>query len=140
MSERSALLERLEKATVGSKELDVAIHELLGWKLVEFDPGDGDVIQYWKRGADELDADQRRSKYAYTQSLDAAMTLKKPGNYDFSLSFTTRGGPEFTEWQARVALHEVADDPDETGPQALGEGRTAALACCIAFLKAGETT
>lgn len=123
------LIERLEKATGPSRSLSNAIAYATGWQYRE------DVKNDFKWRAPGPDGQAYLIPPDFSGSLDAAMTLAKPGDYDFSLARTTRGGPEFTEWQARVALDTVEDDPDETGPQALGEGHTAPLACCAAFLK-----
>jgi hypothetical protein len=116
-SERyAALIEELERATAGSRELDVAIGRAVGWyrEAADFDPGD------------ELPV--RPTLPFYTTSLDAALTLVPPEcatllalghGAKSSVSIGTLGNAE-TKW--------IGDGAAPTGP----------LALCIAALRARQ--
>lgn len=120
------LLALLESAETGSHELDVAVHRAMGWELIQFDPGDGDILEYWRRGVDQIHADQRRSKYAYTQSLDASVTLVPPDANCHGYDFGPSGATAYVSRNDVPAGHCYFD----------ADAPTAALALCIAAVKA----
>ena len=129
------IIAQMEAAAEGSLELDLAIHQALGWELIRFDPGDGDVIEYWRRGEDEIHADQRRSKYAYTQSLDAALTLIPEGWFIYGLM--DERTPIVYRGDKHKHLCWTADLQHEDGGRLQSaSAKTPALVLCIAALKA----
>lgn len=83
--------------------------------------------RHWFRFKRMLDAEAYES---------AAMTLIPEGDRDISFERSSRGGRDFKLWQVRIALETVAEDPEETGPIALGEADTLALSLTAASLRA----
>ena len=112
------LIERLESAPEGSRELDGEIALLLGWKKTI----DGFYNSRWKDPAGQL---QGNIPPAFTTSIDAALTLVPEGwRWDI--------GPWDDQIRAEIWNH----TEDETKEQYCGFASTPALALCIAALKA----
>lgn len=112
----SALIARLEAAEVGSHELDKAVAIACG-----------SSIQVWAETAS--DGTFLGSVRAYTTSLDAALALAErvlPGK-EWMLVKSTEGGE--TSFHALIG-------PDSLGRA--GEAASAALALCIAILRAKQ--
>jgi hypothetical protein len=102
------LIEKLEAATEGSRELDAAIHRLVVPKPMY-------AIDGWP-GAEALD---------YTTSIDAALTLVPEG-----FAYTIHKEPPNTHSYIRLW------NPFKRGHQQTAVGSNTALAICIASLKA----
>lgn len=110
------LMARLEAAVEGSRELDEAIADALGWmRGGEF---------WWKPPG----GDYRMGAPGFTQSLDAALTLV-PDGYSPNISGPVLHRPV---WGCDMRLLRTNSFPDGLGRSA----PTPALAVCISALKA----
>lgn len=131
------LIERLEAAEVGSRELDGLIHRLIfPDEMLMTDPGSAGPVKraavYQPVGSlpdihGQVVAECLPGVARYTTSLDAALALAErvlPGSLTWR---TESGGTSFTAafW----------DDP-EYEPVGAGRAPTPALALCIAILRA----
>ena len=113
----SAVIARLESATAGSHELDARI-----WAALNDREYDGEYV--WEGPSGKL-YQHHWTVPAYTTSIDAALTLVQPPHYLLMLGQITP-----TIWVA-----EIGNASDDRARSA-GESRIAALALCIAELKA----
>lgn len=130
MSEEQTLIERLEKATGASRELDVEIGR--AYVALHGYPTDRDLYAPW-----EDKGFNRNSKWCwqgyndlpfFTSSLDAAMTLV-PEGWFITASRHSDG------WYVAVAPHSTCPQSERF----LGSQKPAAIALCIAALKARAT-
>lgn len=128
MSDLDELIQRLEKATAPSRELDLAIafhagriHASVGqFSSCCWSAGGDEVILTYPDG--KQGAYDGKEVARYTASLDAALTLV----------------PEECWAEGTLSSPATIEVHNQTIYQALGEGRAAtpALALCIAALKA----
>lgn len=130
MTNAEELIERLEKATLPARTLDCEIAVAVGWfKRVQgrkrdlFDYVDvRDGKNNWPgHGGDDLVP-------MFTRSIDRAVTLVPEG---FAWTLATQGRGPFTYW-CSVAF------PDDDAGSDQGRSPTAAIALCIAALKARQ--
>lgn len=128
-----SLIERLEAAEVGSRELDYAIMDALGYSNIS-DPRD--AIECW-RG---LDGKARYENAVYSRSLDAALALAErvlPGHaMNVCKDQGPPDGPDF-RWSSVIARHSLEGPVGRPGWW-FGVSDTPALALCIAILKSKE--
>jgi hypothetical protein len=124
------LIERLEAAEVGSRELDVALWELFSAAKIERDLGS--VRGTWPRGASDQEKSDRRVAFLaanaprVTTSLDAALSLAErvlPGR-----TFIIATGGEGLDRATIDGLGTAEDCQAATAP----------LALCAAILRAKE--
>jgi len=116
----SDLIQRLQDATEGSRELDFDIALSIGWTREWYISCYG-----WKNPKGQ----QCSERYvpAFSTSIDAAMTLVPEGHGTVAL--------EITRKSARAA---IGNDTQEGFVGEAAEAPTPALALCIAALKAKE--
>lgn len=136
------LIERLEKAEAGSRELDWAIRGHLGLVEIPIEVVFGRNDGCWARRVDEqiidigsfMDSGATSSDVylpRYTTSVDAALTLV-PDEWT-AWEVASRGGKR--KFRAEVSrLRDPSDYGSEEGEY--GHASTPALALCIAALKA----
>lgn len=122
-----SLIERLEAAEVGSRDLDAEVASALEdgevvWIQNRYIEGSNPAIR--RPSANHLVGFVNAPCYAYTTSLDAALALAERLNLNGPLVIH-RNGP--AEWGVTYI-----DDDTVYGP-------TPAIALCIAILKAKET-
>jgi len=120
------LIERLQAAHVGSRELDAEIALELGWT---FEKRGTDRKAWWRKPGEEKaymrasnTFDSARPSMSWTTSIDAALTMLLPG-WEWSLASETNGPYE-------AYVYNKA-----TGVFYLIEAATPALALCITILK-----
>lgn len=120
------LIERLEKATGPSRELDAAIFKIAQPESERFKTspfGEGPGHMSW------ISANKGTIHPLYTASIDAALTLV-PENADWSLE---KDGA-WVRWMGK-------DDAQEVQSVLVGrDGKCTAIALCIAALKARQAT
>ena len=113
------LVQELERATEGSRDLDQEIRKLLVAQKLSAGQGGAEVRQdmgHWSLGYPDSNIPH------YTTSLDAALTLVPP-----NVTWRVKGGPQKRQISAWVAGWD-------------GYASTPALALCIAVLRAREDT
>lgn len=74
----------------------------------------------------------------FTLNVHSAMSLMRVKGYDLHIDKSERGKKDWehwTRWQVRASLETPEEDPDETGPVALGCADTLAIACCICAIE-----
>lgn len=128
------LLERLEKATEGSRELDIEIYVTeFPFPCVELHPED-------QRNHDEEKAP------SYTTSIDAALTLV-PEGWVWTLNSGKTGSvaclcSDWSDDYAKVYWSNMADESNEGRhyKRRVGATPTPGLALCIASLRARKET
>lgn len=133
------LIEKLEAATEGSRELDAEIGAQLGGGVASHNCSDNTRRTYGA-GAWFTDADNMRAVLIehthhaphYTTSLDAALTLV-PEGYAWSLDFDPK-------LPGKPGRPYYADVTDFSTHAAKAWSTTPALALCIAALKAREVS
>jgi len=137
MTNLNDLIERLERATGPSRELDALILGATHYPNSEYfslslSDGDRPADAYNSRTVlcvrHSKDHAHYRNPPHYTQSIDAAMTLKPEGWHVLNLRHMSE-----TEWFAGLAKK----FPDsEFANEAEAKAQTPAIALCIASLKA----
>ena len=126
------LIERLESATEGSRELDEAIiNALCPDAMCRQDPAWEDSITVYH--ADALLDSGKAELPHYTTSLDAALTLV-PEGWEWSLA----GGNKNEPVQVPYASCWPDEQPFPAELDLYAEAATPSLALCIAALKARE--
>lgn len=119
------LIERLEKATEGSRELDCEIAFLDGWRCKTIDT----IGLCWKKGDWSWTQEDYEHPPCYTTSLDAALSLV-PRGHMWALVCTKVVGIE----APHIAVVRPGDTDEDSRPTY--KAPTPALALCIAALKA----
>lgn len=142
------LIEKMERATGADRELDVLIGAAvdvdcgLGLGLTFAVAVERFGVAWATESAEAHNSILWNALPRYTSSLDAALTLVPEGDYDQTWTKSTRGKGSWEHWtlhQVRICLETVADDPDETSPEAIGCHNVQAIALCIAALKARKS-
>jgi len=135
------LVERLEKAEGGSRELDAEIALLEGWTLQKMK---GDRQPYWRKpGVTHWFSREHDGPPMYTTSIDAAVALAErllprwSGVVDFGRDAPMRRADIYSH------VKEMGEDeygePVEIRDFSWGEARTPALALTAAVLRALAT-
>lgn len=135
------LIERIERASEGSRELDVAIGLAVGGFFLAEPrcPGDEPMIGYVDKDGSRVEPGngaQDSLVPIYTAGIDAAMTLV-PKGWGFSLA-EMMGLPLERRWRCHLRDHNEPYNP-ATWAWVDKDCRTAPLAICAAALKAMET-
>lgn len=152
----SGLIERLEGAEKGSRELDREVARLFGWHRVEPRHARNkhggwiapeDFIGLYSDGSPKLDGLHGTSIYrdppAFTTSLDAALALAErvlPGWY-WRAGRTPMGHwhhGRYTYGWAHMSRTDASNC--DRGDEATGWAETPALALCAAILRAHEAS
>lgn len=129
MTSLTSLIERIEDATEGSRELDGRIwccingYEFLGW--------DGAGCRYFAKQSGWISGDYIKE---WTTSIDAALTLLPEGR-----AIRREYLPAAT-WPHRVWIYKDSFMPLDDGSRRPVLGKTEALALCAAALKARAET
>jgi len=126
MTAPTDLIERLEGASVGSRELDFAVAKASG----------SEVREGWAEFY--ADGDFGGSVKSYTTSLDAALALAERVLPDHAMNVCKdQGPPEGPQflWSSVVARHSLEGPVGRPGWW-FGVSDTPAIALCIAILKA----
>ena len=133
MTALAELIARLEVATAGSRELDIAVYEAIGWRRKQFSK----TAPTWLCPPDDgkrIAIEPFNLLPCVTTSIDAALTLVPEGWYLTCLAEVGCG--HFYDWAATICDH--LEGRVEDGDWRSAPGQTPALALCIATVKARE--
>ena len=128
MTALAELIARLEVATAGSRELDIAVYEAIGWRRKQFSK----TAPTWLCPPDDgkrIAIEPFNLLPCVTTSIDAALTLV-PGGYAWMVRKSQPWDDAHPYHSAYVQLTESDDNYSISA--------TPALALCIAALKARE--
>lgn len=131
------LLDRLEHAEEGSRELDRDVAEAAGWERKV--TADQMADDYWRLGDMSWTRETAGYPPDYTTSLDAALTLVPEGWKPSMIAWQSeelRWDPPFRVSASVVTAKQISNSHPG---YAKGEAATPALALCAAALRARES-
>ena len=129
MTALAELIARLEVATAGSRELDIAVYEAIGWRRKQFSK----TAPTWLCPPDDgkrIAIEPFNLLPCVTTSIDAALTLV-PEGMEWALSNHGQTGAEQLCWAGVFGSPFIGSECDS-------HAATPALALCIAALRARE--